>query len=206
MKISIVILVLFLSCSNVYSQTILSEEYPNQLQNKEHKVTSPAPFTKVSIGIGAIIYLVNPIILLEDKKVYAGLTKEISVGFGKFGEHRAAFEYSFIFAGNISNHFRLSYKYDLLLKDKIEPSHILQGTSVLSIGGGYFTNLSKQGAFPELTFGYSLRNHKLLIFPHIKIRHTFMFRKADSDITDVSFGIILGFANPFIDVNIKRDY
>ena len=33
-----------------------------------------------------------------------------------------------------------------------------------------------------------------------------MFRKQDSDITDISFGIILGFANPFIDVKIKRDY
>ena len=206
MKTIIIILVLLLSCRNIYSQPNTGESNPILLLNKGYKVTSPAPFTKVSIGLGAIIYLVNPIILYEDKKVYAGLSIELSVGFGKFGEHRAALEYSFIFAGNVSNHLRFSYKYDLLLKDKIEPSHTLQGTSVLSFGGGYFTNFTKQGAFPELTFGYSLRNHKLLIYPHVKIRHTFMFKSGDSDITDISFGIILGFANPFIDVNIKRDY
>jgi hypothetical protein len=184
---------------NVYSQI-------NPTFNQSNSLASPASMTTVSLGIGAILYLINPIILYEDKKIYMGLTKELSVGFGKFGEHRFAFEYSFVFTGHISNHFRLSYKYDLLLKDKIEPSHMLQGTGVLSLGGGGFTNLSKQGVFPEVTFGYSLRNHKILIFPHVKIRHTFMFRKIDSDITDISFGLILGFANPFNEVTIKRDY
>jgi hypothetical protein len=176
------------------------------LTSKGSKVTSAAPFTKISIGIGSILYLINPIVLYEDSRIYAGLTKELSVGFGKLGEHRAAFEYSFVFTGHISHHIRFSYKYDLLMKDKIEPSHTLQGTSVLSIGGGYFTNFTKQGIFPELTYGYSLRNHKLLIYPHVKIRHTFMLNKGDSGITDLSFGIILGIANPFIDVKIKREY
>ena len=92
------------------------------------------------------------------------------------------------------------------MNDKIEPSHNLQGTGVVSLGAGFFTNFDKSGVFPELTFGYSLRNHKLLIYPHIKIRHTFMFHKIDSDITDISFGIILGLANPFNDVNIRREY
>ena len=174
--------------------------------NESNISASPASMTTVSIGLGAILYLINPIVLYDDKKVYMGVTKELSVGFGKFGEHRFAFEYSFVFAGNVANHFRLSYKYDLLLKEKIEPSHMLQGMGVVSFGAGWFTNLSKQGVFPEVTFGYSLRNHKLLIFPHIKIRHTIMFRKTDSDITDISFGIILGFANPFNEVSIKRDY
>jgi len=60
--------------------------------------------------------------------------------------------------------------------------------------------------FPELTYGFSLRNDKLLFYPHIKIRHTFMLSKAKPDITDISFGLIIGFANPFIDVNIRRKY
>jgi hypothetical protein len=182
------------------------ESRPTLLLNEGNRITSGGPFTTLSIGVGTVLYLINPILLYEDKKIYAGITKELSVGFGKFGEHRAAFEYSFILTGNISHHIRFSYKYDLLLKSKIEPSHMLQGTPVVSLGAGYFTNFTKHGAFPELTFGYSLRNHKLLIYPHIKIRHTFMFKSGDSDITDISFGIILGWANPFIDVNIKRDY
>lgn len=190
--------------SNVYSQTDFSKL--SYIQNNDYAVKPAPPFTKVSIGIVSILYLINPIVLYEDSRIYAGLTKELSLGFGKLGQHRTAFEYSFVFTGHISHHIRLSYKYDLLMKDKIEPSHMLQGTGVFSIGGGYFTNFDKQGAFPELTYGYSLRNHKLLIFPHVKIRHTFMFRKDDSDITDISFGIILGLANPFIDVKIKREY
>jgi hypothetical protein len=200
-----IFLILLIYC-NIYSQINQSLNQPISSYNKQNTITSPNSMTTVSLGIGAILYLINPIILYEDKKIYAGLTKELSVGFGKFGEHRFAFEYSFVFTGNISHHLRLSYKYDLLLKKDIEPSHMLQGTSVLSPGAGYFANFSKTGIFPELTFGYSLRNHKILIFPHVKIRHTFMFRKDDKDITDLSFGIILGFANPINDVVIKRDY
>jgi len=195
-------LLLFIYC-NIYSQTNSQNSYS---YDKENTTNSAISFTSVSIGVGAFLYLVNPIFLYEDKKIYAGVTKELSLGFGKFGEHRFAYEYSFVFTGHISHHMRLSYKYDLLLKDKIEPSHILQVTSAFSFGGGLFTNFSKQGFFPEITYGYSLRNHKLLIYPHIKIRHTFMFRKQDSDITDISFGIIIGFANPFIDVKIRREY
>ena len=196
------VLILLLLTANIYSQS--SPYYLRSL--KENKGSSSSPFTKVSIGFGSILYLINPIILYEDNDIYAGLTKELSVGFGKFGEHRVAFEYSFVFAGKISSHLRFSYKYDFLMKDKLEPSNNLQSTSVLSVGGGYFTDFSKKGLFPEITYGYSLRNHKLLIYPHVKIRHTFMFKKDDADITDVSFGIILGIANPFINVKIKRDY
>lgn len=206
MKIIINIIVLSLTCFNIYSQINLPIGQSVSMPNKENTTTSVTSFTTLSIGLGVFLYLVNPIVLYENKRIYAGITKELSVGFGKFGEHRFAFEYSFVFAGNISNHLRFSYKYDLLLKEKIEPSHTLQGTGVLSLGAGYFTNFNKQGLFPEVTFGYSIRNHKILIYPHIKIRHTFMFRKEDSEITDISFGIIFGFANPFINVNIRRHY
>jgi hypothetical protein len=195
-----------LTCCNIYTQinSLISQSI--SLPDKENSTASAKSFTTVSIGLGTILYLINPIVLYENKRIYAGITKELSVGFGKLGEHRIAFEYSFVFAGNISHHLRFSYKYDLLLTEKIQPSHTLQGTSVLSLGAGYFTNFNKQGIFPEFTYGYSLRNHKILIYPHIKIRHTFMFKKQDSDITDISFGIIFGFANPFIDVNIKKHY
>lgn len=202
MKRIIKIFILLVCYTGVYSQNVLSQQLYTPTKSN---VTSPAPFTELSIGVASILYLINPIILYEDEKIYAGLTKELSVGFGKLGEHRIAFEYSFVFTGNISHHLRFSYKYDLLMKNNIQPSNTLQSSSVLSLGGGYFTNFNKQGLFPELTYGYSLRNHRLLIFPHVKIRHTFMFAKEDTDITDISFGIILGIANPFIDVKIRRN-
>ncbi len=170
------------------------------------KPSKSASVLPISIGVLTAIYIINPLVEYVGRKVYAGLTKEISIGFGKFGEHRTAFEYSIVFGGKIKNYLRLSYKYDILLKTGIKPSHMLQGTSVLSVGAGYFTDFKGNGIFPELTYGYSIRNHKLLFYPHIKIRHTFMFTKDKPEITDLSFGVILGIANPFIDVNIRRKY
>jgi hypothetical protein len=160
----------------------------------------------ISIAVLSAVYLLNPIVSYQDRKIYLGITKEISVGWGKFGEHRTAFEYSFIFGGNIRHHLRFSYKFDILQKSGIEPSNMLQGTSVISIGAGYFTDFKSKGIFPELTYGYSIRNHKLLFYPHVKLRHTFMIEKDKPDITDFSFGVILGISNPFIDVNIRRRY
>jgi len=160
----------------------------------------------ISIGVLAAVYLLNPMVEYTDRKVYAGLTKEFSIGFGQLGQHRTAFEYSMVFGGTIRHHIRLSYKYDILLADGIEPSHMLQGTSVVSVGGGYFTDFKGKGVFPEITYGYSIRNHKLLFYPHVKLRYTYMLTKDKPSITDISFGIILGIANPFIDVGIRRKY
>ena len=71
-------------------------------KNKIEKTTSSV--LPISIGVLTSIYLINPILEYTDRKLYLGLTKEISVGWGKFGEHRTAFEYSMIFGGNIRNY------------------------------------------------------------------------------------------------------
>lgn len=175
----------------------------NKLPELSRKTSTVLP---ISIGVLTAIYLLNPMVEYTDRKVYAGLTKEISVGFGKLGEHRTAFEYSMVFGGSIRHYIRLSYKYDILLAEGIEPSHMLQGTSVVSIGAGYFTDFKGKGVFPELTYGYSIRNHKLLFYPHVKLRYTYMLTKDKPSITDISFGVILGIANPFLDVDIRRKY
>lgn len=173
-----------------------------KIYNKESVTSS---FLPVSIIAGSIFYLINPEIMLENKKLYAGITKEFSIGFGMFGEHRFAAEYSLILGGNIRNHLRFSYKYDILLKENLKPSHNVQGTGVISVGAGYFTDFDGKGIYPEITYGYSLRNHRLLFYPHLKIRHTFMFEKDKPGKTDISFGIIFGIANPFIDVDIRNN-
>jgi hypothetical protein len=197
-----IVILLALTCSNLFSQFTFDNSF--DLYEKKSKSSTVLP---ISIGVLAVVYMLNPIVIYTEKKVYLGITKEFSVGWGKLGEHRTAMEYSMIFAGNIKHYMRFSYKYDFLLEKGIQPSHMLQGTAVLSAGAGYFTDFrGKGGVFPELSYGYSIRNHKLLFFPHIKLRHTFMLNKDHSDITDISFGIILGIANPFIDVDIKRRY
>lgn len=190
--------------SNTYSQQ--PYEQVKRINYLEHfKQSSSSSFLPVSIAVAAVFYLINPILLYESKKLFGGITKEFSIGFGNFGEHRAAAEYSLILGGNIKHYLRFSYKYDLLLKDNIQPSHMLQGTSVLSLGAGYFTDFNGKGIFPEVTYGYSIRNHKLLFYPHVKIRYNYLFGKDKIDKADISFGIIFGIANPFIDLNIRRD-
>jgi hypothetical protein len=202
--IFIIIVVLFWS-SYAYSQQ--PYEQNKHINYLEHfKQSSNPSFLPVSIIAASIFYLINPIILYENKKLFAGITKEFSIGFGDFGEHRLAAEYSLILGGNVKHFIRFSYKYDLLLKNNIKPSHMFQGTSVVSLGAGYFTDFNGKGIFPEVTYGYSIRNHKLLFYPHVKVRYTYMFGEDKIDKADLSFGIIFGIANPFIDVNISRDY
>ncbi|MFA5405379.1 MAG: hypothetical protein WC358_10635 [Ignavibacteria bacterium] len=213
-KISILFFVILFNCSGkINSEVILYENGNNFLQyySNEDSIKRPSrkgfnPFIPISVGVASFFYILNPIILYENNKIALGVTKEISVGFGDLGEHRLAFEYSYIFRQNFDHHFRLSYKYDYFLTSGIEPSHMLQGTGVLSFGAGYFNGITYHGVFPEITYGYSIRNHKLLIYPHTKLRFTYIFEKGKSNITDFSFGIMIGFANPFIEKNFRRYY
>jgi hypothetical protein len=198
-------LYLFFFCSFTYSQSRQTNTNCNDFYLNVNRLKSePAsPTLPLTIALVSSIYLLNPIIQYEDRKISAGITKEFSVGFGNFGEHRAAIEYTYIFKSSVRNSIKLSYKYDILLKD-IEPSNMLQTSSVVSVGAGYFTNFDSKGLFPEVSYGYSIRNHKLLIYPYIKFRQIFIFDKEKSNITDLSLGIMIGIANPFIDVKIRN--
>ncbi|MBL7127645.1 MAG: hypothetical protein ISS16_01530 [Ignavibacteria bacterium] len=212
LKIILIVLITTFIIDDIIPQVIynskIRSEYSNQVEPSKillHKSEIANPTLPLAIGILSIFYFVNPIILYEDEKVSAGLTKELSLGFGNFGEYRIGFEYSLIFRSYQKSHIRLSVKYDNLI-DNIEPSNMLQETSVLSIGGGYFTDFEGHGFFPEISYGYSIRNDKLLFYPHLKVRYTVMTEKSKSNITDVSFGIVIGFANPFIDLKIRQKH
>jgi|WetSurMetagenome_2_1015567.scaffolds.fasta_scaffold09400_4 hypothetical protein len=215
LKLSILLIIIFsfLNSEKVVSQNITQEngkiltQYLADGDTTERPVHKGFnPFIPVSLGVASFFYLLNPIILYENDKIALGITKEISVGFGDFGEHRFAFEYSYIFRQNFSQHFRLSYKYDFFLTSGVKPSNMLQGAGVVTLGAGYFNGITYHGYFPEITYGYSIRNHKLLIYPHMKLRYTYILEEGKSNITDFSFGIIVGFANPFFDKKIRRYY
>lgn len=167
---------------------------------------SSNPALPLAIGIASFLYIFNPIFIYEDEKLSAGLTKEFSIGFGYFGEHRLAVEYSYIFRKEHKHLIRFSYKYDYLLNRELMKSNMLQTSGVFSFGFGYFTNFDNEGIFPEISYGYSIRNHKLLIFPHIKARYIYIFQNEKSNIIDFSTGITVGFANPFIDMKIRRKH
>jgi hypothetical protein len=201
------VLILFQSV-NSYSQRLpFNSEYENHFKLNS-KLYSPAEINEsasstlpVFIGLWTFVYLFNPIIQLENDKISGGLTKEFSVGFGDFGQYRISAEYSYLFRQNQNSFLRGGLKYDILLKSGIQPSNTLQSTSAVTIGGGYFTNFTNYGFFPEVSYGYSIRNDKLLIYPSIKVRYTFV--TGGADITDFSFGLVLGIANPFIDLKIR---
>lgn len=204
---AIIILVITLQNSQILSQQkydFLSNPFSQKLnQYPGDKAESASSTLPIAIGVLSFLYLFNPIVLFENDKIAGGLTKEISLGFGKFGEFRTTFEYSYIFRSDLKSHLRAGLKYDILLKDNIKPSNYLQGTPVFSIGANYFTDLHHSGISPEISYGYSVRNDKMLFFPSIKFRYTYVSK--GSNIFDCSVGIVLGLANPFIDQKIRSD-
>ena len=157
----------------------------------------------IGFGLATFIYLLNPVVLFQNDKIGGGLTKEFSVGFGYFGEHRLSGEYSYIFRQSESSMLRFGYKYDILLKDKLKPSNLLQGTSVVSLGTSYYYDFRHHGISGDVCYGYSIRNDKFLVYPHLKLRYTEVLE--GSDIIDFSFGVMIGIANPFIDLHIRRN-
>lgn len=158
----------------------------------------------LAVSLLVFLYLLNPMLLFEDGAT-VGLTKELSLGFGDFGEYRLGAEYSFLFRSENTSQLRFSGNYDFLLED-LQPSNMLQTSTVLSLGGGFFTDFDANGYFAQSTFGFSIRNDKLLIYPHAKARFTFIPNENRSHMFDLSFGIIIGFANPFMDLKIRRKH
>ena len=199
-KVFLNIAVLFLLLNCVYAQ-----ENPQinsyKLQSPENITESYLPY---SIAFAAVLYLLNPILLIDNHKINLGINKEFSVGFGNFGEHRISFDYAYIFRSNNSQQFRLGYKYDYLLKN-LKPSNTFQSTSAITLGLSYFTDFTRSGISPEIGFGYSIRNHKMLIFPHVKFRYTSVVNDKFNSLYDFSFGVMVGIANPFIDKKIRRE-
>jgi hypothetical protein len=145
LKKCIILLTLVSITYHARSQTQLNGR---QESKSLFNVGSVGSLYPISIAAAAGLYLLNPILVYDNKRLYMGITKEFSVGFGYFGEHRFSFEYSFIFSGQIRHHIRAGYKHDILLKENMKPSNSMQGTTVLSAGGGCF-DFDKQGAFPK---------------------------------------------------------
>ncbi|MDD5362468.1 MAG: hypothetical protein PHN88_10070 [Ignavibacteria bacterium] len=159
----------------------------------------------VSIIFASVLYILSPVIMYENNKINLGLNKEISVGFGYFGEHRISFDYAYIFRKDYTQHLRAGYKYDYLLSN-LRPSNNLQATSAFTFGLSYFTDFTRSGVSPDVGFGYSIRNQKLLIYPNFKFRYTYIFDKGKTNAFDLSFGLMVGIANPFSDLNIRRGH
>lgn len=175
-----------LTVSIFYGRAVRSQDYKSsvtfnkQLNLKNISKQNSSSFT--AFKIGSMLFPFNPIFLVENKKFYVGITKEISLG--KFPYGRIAFEYSLIFRETHLNQIRASYNFDFPLE-----SGDLAAVLV-SPGVGYFTDFSKEGFFPQVSFNLliPLDDH-IGINTYVKFRNTFMIEKNESDIFDFSLGV-----------------
>lgn len=133
-----------------------------------------------------LLTFINPIIVFEDKKIFWGLTKEISKSFYPYG--RLSFEYSFLFRTFNKNHFRFSYNYDHIFEDGSDWIIF-----TLSPGAGYFTDTENNGAFVQGSGGVYFPTPIFMGYLYLKYRFTKIFDENKSDIHDISLGLGLVF-------------
>jgi len=160
-------------------------------ENNNFKLNNPVTentraYKTARSAIPVIFYtmlFINPMLVIEDKKPYFGLTKEISFGYYPFG--RIAFEYSYIVRDSNTSHLRFSYNYDIILESRDFAAFFL------TPGAGYFTDTKNNGWFAQASFGIVLPVFFSAVNPYIKYRHTFIQNKPSgkTDIDDISLGM-----------------
>lgn len=147
------------------------------------------------IFTGAIVILVaTPTLILENKKVYFGLSRELSLAFGKDAEFRVSAEYTFVFRRNLKHQFRTAVKYDILAE--LDRGEWFSTREYISIGAGYFLDEEGIGIPAEISAGIRVDEENWYLYPYAKLRHTFMTRKIKPDNSDISIGMGIGY-QPF---------
>ena len=148
-------------------------------KNSHYKKTD-AP-TGLFVG-GIILMFINPILVFEDKKIFWGLTKEISFSTYPYG--RVSFEYSFLFRTFNKHHLRFSYNYDIISENRSDWIIF-----TLSPGAGFFTDTKNKGAFIQSSGGIFFPTPLFLAHLYLKYRFTKIFDENKSDIHDISLGL-----------------
>ena len=159
-------------------------ELSGYTHNSAHFKKSDAP-TGMFAGL-IFLTFINPIVVFEDKKIFWGLTKEISKSFYPYG--RISFEYSFLFRTFNKNHFRFSYNYDHVFENRSD--FVIFGVSP---GAGFFTDTEKNGVFVQGSGGMFFPTPIFMGHLYLKYRFTNVFDKNRSDIHDISLGMGLVF-------------
>lgn len=181
------VMLIFGLSGNIFSQYKLNPENEKEtFKINAIKRINTEPVNKTKSALPLIYYsalLINPMMVIEDKKVYFGLTKEVSFGYFPIG--RIAFEYSFIVRNRNTSHLRLSYNYDIIL----EASDF--AAFMVTPGAGYFTDTENRGWFAHASFGVLLPVGFVVTSPYIRYRHTFLQEKPEgkTDIDDISLGM-----------------
>ncbi len=190
MKLILKLLILFIFNHTLYSGdnfTNLKLKLNNTCKTEQFILRPKPNFKKADmLVIWYLPVIINPMLVIEDKKVFIGLTKEISIGIIPYG--RVAFEYSYIFRNYNKNHLRFSYNYDIILSASDFVAFIA------TPGAGYFTDTKNNGWFLHGSIGALMGPGEPFVFiPYFRYRHTFISQKISSDINDISLGVGISF-------------
>jgi len=209
MKKHLFVLIFIIIAVNLNAQTANTNnfsEIDDEVSLKKEKIVNlndlelnkinipPVNFRKITnisegeLWSGVIAFWpLNPMLVYENKKIYFGLTKEVSIGF----LHRFKFslEYSYIFRDANNNHLRSSLNYIIPLSTS---DFAIISTS---IGAGYFTDTKKSGIFPQGSIEFIVvPTDNIVISFYSRLRHTitvgtFNSSSCRSNITDLSLGV-----------------
>ncbi len=167
-----------------YSQ---SNEIFHGYDTSELKYSSRADFTNSFIWSSVLV--ISPTLILEDKKAYFGLSKELSIG--KFPYGRAELDYTYIFRSKRTSAMHVSYNFDIPLNGNFpQPSLFM-----ISPGGGYYTDFTRKGLFAQVAIGLWAStgfNDNISIHPNIKFRKVFM-KDDNPGAFEISLGVGFGF-------------
>ena len=187
MKTILAIIVLTLISTTCYSQRVkLSDiKETKEISFKGNNTTNTSsedvfvPFL--------VVWPLNPRLVVENKKAYFALTKEVSLLLPRV-TGKVGFEYSYVFRSDRNHHIRVfaDYIIPLLAEDFM--------AIVLNTGGGYFSDTKKSGLFPQVSIGMLVPlGNAMAINLYIKARETFMLKKEEANIFDASVGVGLSF-------------
>ncbi len=135
------------------------------------------------------ILVISPTLVLEDKKAYFGLSKELSAGKFPFG--RVELDYTYIFRSERTSALHLSYNFDIPMNGNFSQPSLF----MISPGGGYYTDFTRKGLFAQLAIGLWAStgfSDDISIHPNIKFRKIFM-RENYPGAFEISLGVGFGF-------------
>lgn len=185
MKVILVVIIsLFTVIHYSYSQ---NNEVFGSSNASELKYTSKTDF-KNSFIWGSIL-VISPTLILEDKRAYFGLSKELSIG--KFPYGRAEFDYTYIFRSGRTSAVHLSYNLDVPFNFNFSQPSLF----MFSPGGGYYTDFTRKGYFAQVAIGLFAStgfSNAISIHPNIKFRKVFM-KDNFPGAFELSIGVGFGF-------------
>jgi len=170
------LIIIAISNINLLAQQVNSFIPELKLKDKSRQTES------LSAGdVALALFPFNPILMIDNKKFYAGITKEVSLGFIPYG--RLSAEYSLVFRETHLNQLRFSYNYDFVM-EAADFAALL-----LTAGGGYFTDFEKEGYFPQAALAILFPiTDGIATNPYIKFRYTFV-NDNKGDVYDFSLGL-----------------